>query len=409
MQNISENDFKILFNGTITSVPEFYASATHCGIKKSNKDDICVIYTPLNTVSSAVFTTNKFSAAPVEVCKEQLKHSRDIKAIIVNSGIANACTGKQGYDNAFKTIEIASKCLNVSQSNILVSSTGVIGKNLPMEKVASGIDFCSNNLKKDGGHAAAGAILTTDKYEKEIAVKIGDENSNFFIGGIAKGSGMIEPNMATMLCFVTTNVAISPELLDDLLKESVMESFNSITIDGCQSTNDMVVIQANGQSRIEIKKNSTYFLKFKKALDYVLKFLAKQIVKDGEGATKMININVRNAKTKLDAKNIGLKVANSNLFKTAIFGEDLNWGRITAAMGSSDLHFIPEKVDIYLFDVAIVKNGLEFLYDEKLVEDFMKKDEIDINIDLKYGDCHASIMTTDLSYEYVKINSKYRT
>jgi glutamate N-acetyltransferase / amino-acid N-acetyltransferase len=161
--------------------------------------------------------------------------------------------------------------------------------------------------------------------------------------------------MATMLCFVTTNVAISPELLDDLLKESVMESFNSITIDGCQSTNDMVVIQANAQSRIEIKKDSTYFLKFKKALDYVLKFLAKQIVKDGEGATKMININVKNAKTKLDAKNIGLKVANSNLFKTAMFGEDLNWGRITAAMGSSDLDFIPEKVDIYLFDVAIVK------------------------------------------------------
>ncbi len=409
MENTTDKDFEILFNGTITSVPEFYASATHCGIKRSNKDDICIIYTPLNTVTSAVFTTNKFSAAPIEACREQLKRTRNIKAIVINSGIANACTGKKGYDDSYKTLEIASNCLNITKSNILVSSTGVIGKHLPMEKITSGIDFCCSNLKKDGGHDAAGAILTTDKYEKEIAVKLDTDKGSVYIGAIAKGSGMIEPNMATMLCFVTTNASISADLLDDLLKECVMESFNSITIDGCQSTNDMVSIQANGESDIKIDKGSPYFIKFKKALYYVLKFLAREIVKDGEGATKIIHINIKNAKTKQDAKTVGLKIANSNLFKTAIFGEDLNWGRITAAMGSSDLDFVPDKVDIYLFDVAIVKNGLEFSYDDQSVEEYMKKDEIDINIDLNNGHYHASIMTTDLSYEYVKINARYRT
>ena len=406
-QNI---EFNIINNGTITSVPGFYAAACHCGIKGSGKPDMCIIYTPEDSTCSGVFTTNKFLAAPVIVTKEQLKKTRNIKAIVVNSGIANACTGELGYKNARKTIEIASQYLGVEKKNIIVSSTGVISRQLPMDKIEEGIKQCACKLSGTDGHSAAEAILTTDLVAKEIAVSIKVEGgSDIIIGGIAKGSGMIEPNMATMLSFITTNVKIPENLLDEILSDEVGMSFNSITVDGCQSTNDMVIVIANSKSSIEIKnKKDKYYKKFKNALSLVMKDLAKKIVLDGEGATKLIELKVINAKSKVDAKKLAMAVANSNLFKTAMFGQDLNWGRINAALGSVDCDFNPEKVDIYIGDILIVKDGMGIEFDRIYTEKLMKEKEIKFTVDLSYGKEEFSVMTTDLSFDYIKINALYR-
>lgn len=407
-QNI---EFNIINNGTITSVPGFYAAACHCGVKGSGKPDMCIIYTPEGSTCSGVFTTNKFLAAPVIVTKEQLKKTRNIKAIVINSGIANACTGEMGYRNARKTIEIASQYLGVEKKNIIVSSTGVIGRQLPMDKIEEGIRQCACKLSGTDGHSAAEAILTTDLVAKEIAVSIKVEGgSDIIIGGIAKGSGMIEPNMATMLSFITTNVKIPKNLLDEILSDEVGRSFNSITVDGCQSTNDMVIVIANSKSNVEIKnKKDKYYKKFKNALSLVMKDLAKKIVLDGEGATKLIELKVINAKNKVDAKKLALAVANSNLFKTAMFGQDLNWGRINAAMGSVDCDFDPEKVDIYIGDVLIVKNGMGVEFDRIYTEKLMKEKEVKFTVDLSYGKEEFSVLTTDMSFDYIKINALYHT
>jgi len=404
-------EFNIINNGTITSVPLFYAAACYCGIKSSGKSDMCIIYTPEDSTCSGVFTTNKFLAAPVIVTKEQLKKTRNIKAIVVNSGIANACTGEPGYKNARKTIEIASQYLGVEKKNIIVSSTGVIGMQLPMDKIEEGIKQCACKAGGTDGHSAAEAILTTDIVAKEIAVSIKVEGgSDIIIGGIAKGSGMIEPNMATMLSFITTNVKIPENLLDEILSDEVGRSFNSITVDGCQSTNDMVIVIANSESNVEIKnKKDKYYKKFKNALSFVLKDLARKIILDGEGATKLIELKVINAKNKIDAKKLALAVANSNLFKTAMFGQDLNWGRINAAIGSVDCDFDPEKVDIYISDVLIVKNGMGVEFDRVYTEKLMKEKEVKFTVDLSYGKEEFSVMTTDLSFDYIKINALYHT
>lgn len=418
--------FSVIDRGTITSVPDFYASSCYCGIKKSKNEDFCIIYTESDACCSGVFTTNKFIAAPVVVSKEQLENSRNIKAIVVNSGIANACTGVTGYINAKNTIDLASRYLGIDSSNILVSSTGIIGKQLPMEKIKKGIEICSKKLSPDGGNGAAKAILTTDKYEKEIAVRVGiddnkeEKSSNFniknynrkdiIIGGIAKGSGMVAPNMATMLSFISSNVKIPSTILDKLIFEGVERSFNCITIDGCQSTNDMVIIQTNSQSGIEIEsEKDKNFNKFKAALFFVLEELAKKIVEDGEGATKLIEININKAKSRIEAKKIGMKVANSMLFKTAMFGKDLNWGRINAAIGSADCYIKPDRVDIYLEEIPIVKDGIEVKFNQKYVDKLMERKNIKFTIDLNMGKEKCKIWTTDLSYEYININSLYHT
>ena len=412
--------FEIIPHGTITSVPEFYAASCHCGIRKW-KEDICIIYTPLNTCTSGVFTTNKFAAAPVLINRDQLDNNRDIKAIIINSGISNACTGDTGIMNAKKTIELAGNYLNIKKENILISSTGRIGEQLPMEKIERGIKYCSKNLNADGGHHAAKAILTIDKHAKEIAVKIKinnckdliskEDNSHkeIIIGGIAKGSVMIEPNMATTLAFISTNIGISEELLDDLLLHETNNSFNCITTDGCQSTNDMVIIQANGQSGIEIKnKGDKYFDKFKSALFFVLETLAYKVIEDSEGATKVVEINVVGAKDKIEAKEIGKKIANSILFKTAIFGEDLNWGRVAAAIGSIDNHIDQRKVDIYIGEVLLMGSGVAVDYDSDHANRLIKNKCVGFTINLNSGNGRAKVLTSDISYEYIKINSLYR-
>lgn len=403
------NGLEVVTEGTITSVDGFYAAADHCGIKESGKPDISIIYTPNPAVCSGVFTTNTFKAAPVVICKEQLKKNGNIKALVINSGIANACTGKQGYINAKKTIELAGRNLKIDKDNILVSSTGIIGKQLPMKKIEKGISKCSKKLNENGGHSVARAIMTTDTVEKEIAVKIkAAGGKEIVIGGIAKGSGMIEPNMATMLAFLTSNIRIPKALLDDLLLEGSQASFNRITVDGCQSTNDTVLILANSTGGVEIKnKNDEDYLKFKNALFYTLKGLAKKIVLDGEGATKFIEIEVINAEHSTNARKLAYKAANSNLFKTAIFGRDLNWGRIYAALGSTGYNFDPDKVDLYLGGIPIVKNGIGIKYDKEVAGKLLEAREIKFVIDLKFGGSGFSIWTSDLSFDYIKINASY--
>ncbi len=403
------NNYEILKNGTITSVPGFFTGSTSCGLKKYGKPDICIIYTPNTSVCSGVFTTNKFQAAPVIFDRQKIQENCGVKAIVVNSGIANACTGKTGIENTVKTAKIASDIMGIKENEVLVSSTGVIGKQLPMEKIENGIKKSYAALDPEGGNSAAKAILTTDLIKKEIAVKIDlGEGKEIIVGGIAKGSGMIEPNMATMLAFIGTDAKISKSLLDKALKNANLVSFNSISVDGCQSTNDSVIVMANGNSGIDMdKETEENYEKFTAGLIYLMKYLAKKIVMDGEGATKFIEISVSGASDDLQAKTSALKIANSNLFKTAIFGQDLNWGRINAALGASGCEMDPDNIDIFLGGEKIVEGGIGIDIEKKKAKKLLSKKEIQIAIDLKNGKGAWTIWTSDLSFDYIKINALY--
>ncbi len=407
----NNNFYKTLENGTITSVPGFFAGSTSCGLKNSGKHDICIIYTLETSVCSGVFTTNKFQAAPVILDRQKIQENCGIRAIVVNSGIANACTGKTGMENTVKTAKIASDIMGIKEHEVLVSSTGVIGKQLPMEKIENGIKKSYAALDPEGGSSAAEAILTTDLIKKEIAVKIDlGEGKEIIVGGIAKGSGMIEPNMATMLAFIGTDAKISKSLLDKALIDANQVSFNSISVDGCQSTNDMVIVMANGDSGIVIdEEKSDDHQKFVAGLIFVMKYLAKKIVMDGEGATKFIEIKVSGASDELQAKKSALKIANSNLFKTAIFGQDLNWGRINAALGASGCEMDPDMVDISFGGEMIVKNGIGLAIKKDKGKKLLSKKEIKIAIDLKYGKGEWTVWTSDLSFDYIKINALYHS
>ena len=403
------NNYEILKNGTITSVPGFFTGSTSCGLKKYGKPDICIIHTPNTSVCSGVFTTNKFQAAPVILDRQKIQENCGIRAIVVNSGIANACTGKTGMENTVKTAKIASDIMGIKENEVLVSSTGVIGKQLPMEKIENGIKKSYAALDPEGGSGAAEAILTTDLIKKEIAVKIDlGEGKEIIVGGIAKGSGMIEPNMATMLAFIGTDAKISKSLLDKALKNANLVSFNSISVDGCQSTNDSVIVMANGNSGIDMdKETEENYEKFTAGLIYLMKYLAKKIVMDGEGATKFIEISVSGASDDLQAKTSALKIANSNLFKTAIFGQDLNWGRINAALGASGCEMDPDNIDIFLGGEKIVEGGIGIDIEKKKAKKLLSKKEIQIAIDLKNGKGAWTIWTSDLSFDYIKINALY--
>lgn len=407
----SEKDYSDILEevegGNITSVPEFYASTCHCGIRKW-KDDLTVIYTPLDTTTSAVFTTNKFRAACVKIDKDQLRRNRNIKALVINSGISNACTGAEGYKNALETIDAASEYLDISKKNVLISSTGRIGVQLPMDKIRHGIRLCSENLSRDGGKHAARAILTIDRRPKEMAVEIKEPAHGVHIGGIAKGSVMVEPNMATTLAFLSTNIRINARLLDSLLKETVSKTFNCLTTDGCQSTNDMIAIMANGQSGIDVSADSKMLKSFKTALFYVLDSLAKKVAEDAEGATKIIEIKVVNARSTQNAKDIGKKVANSLLFKTAMYGQDLNWGRIAAAIGSDGSDVDQHKVDLYFGDELIMQKGMAYDFDLDKTSHMMRESFLSFKIDMNSGKQSARILTNDITYDYIKINAEYK-
>ena len=402
------NEIKILENGTITSVPGILTSSCHCGIRKS-KDDFSIISVPGDTSCSGVFTTNKFAAAPVIVSKQQLSKNRNINAIIVNSGIANACTGMLGIENAKQTVKLAAKYLKIREENILVSSTGRIGRQLPLDKIEKGMDYCSRHLSLEGGHNTAKAILTIDKNPKEYALLFEFDGRGVFLGGIAKGSVMVEPNMATTLSFMATNAKILPELLDELLFECVDSTFNCISTDGCQSTNDMALIIANGVSAVEITKdNVDLYTVFKQALLMLLENLSMKVVEDGEGATKVIEINVTGATDKNEARAIGKKIANSILFKSAMYGEDINWGRIAAAIGSIDNNIDNSKIDISCSDIFVMKAGMSVDFDEGHANSLLKERYISFNICLNCGQQSARILTNDITYDYIKLNAFYK-
>ncbi|MBS3899112.1 MAG: bifunctional glutamate N-acetyltransferase/amino-acid acetyltransferase ArgJ [Dethiobacter sp.] len=395
-------------DGGITAAQGFKAAGIHCGIKK-NKKDLALIYSELPAHAAGVYTKNRFAAAPVIVSREHLA-SGGARAIIINSGNANACTGQQGLDDARRMAEITARILGLSAAEVVVASTGVIGEYLPMETVSAGIEQIVGGLSKQGGADAAEAIMTTDLAEKVTAYSLEIGGMKVTVGGIAKGSGMIHPNMATMLGFITTDCAIAPALLQKALQYTVDRSYNLITVDGDTSTNDMVVILANGMAENPLitSENDDYH-RFLAVLQRVNTELSQKIVRDGEGATKFLEVTINHAASFVDAKKLAMGILNSSLVKTAFFGEDANWGRIVSAMGQSDVDFRPELVNIWLGDLQVTKDGQGLRFDENHAKEILQQKDIKITVDLGMGGETVTAWGTDLSYDYVTINASYRS
>ena len=391
--------------GTITTPLDFFASGIETGVKEEGLD-MALIYSIVSSEAAAVFTTNQAQAAPVKISRGHIEDGY-AQAILVNSGNANACTGERGYNDAQKMIEIASNKLGLAPENIILCSTGIIGEFLPMDKIKPGIEKAVLNLKENGGSEAAEAIMTTDKYQKELAVKVDIGGEEITVGGIAKGSGMIEPNMATMLSFLTTDARIDNQLLQEALATAVDKTFNRITVDGDQSTNDTVAILANGAAENEaITEKDDSYHRFVEGLTYICKELAHLIVKDGEGATKFVTVAVEGVNSEQDGVQIAKKIANSNLVKTAIFGEDPNWGRIASAAGSVGVEFDLDKLEIRINGQDIFGPAQQVY---KCPDDLLEEADIKIEVDLNSGEESAEVWTCDLSYKYIEINAEYHT
>ncbi len=397
-------------NAGICAPLGFSSAGISADIKDNGSDqpDFGVLTSMAPCEAAGVFTKNRVKAAPLIFAMDKLEKGTKINGILVNSGNANACTGKKGLENCRLLTEEAEKILGVDSGTILISSTGVIGEQLPVTKMKVAMrNFPDILAGYDDDFAKA--ILTTDTCIKRLALLVETEAGAYVIGGVAKGSGMIAPDMATMLSFITTDAMISKNNLQACLKKSVEKSFNSITVDGDMSTNDSVFIFANGMSGININ-NEKYLEQFQQSLDYLCLELAKMIVMDGEGATKFVEINIKGALNKDEAKRCGMKIANSPLVKTMFFGEDPNWGRLLACIGASFVEMKEDKVEIYFDTLKYVENGL--LIDKTLEEEaarIMQKKSFAITINLNIGKAAHTVYTSDLSYDYVKINADYRT
>ncbi|HTP05530.1 MAG TPA: bifunctional glutamate N-acetyltransferase/amino-acid acetyltransferase ArgJ [Nitrospirota bacterium] len=391
------------------SVPGFKAWGIHCGIKKNEKKDLAIIYSDRDAVVAGVFTKNRVKAACVHLNTSKVKSGKG-RAIIANSGCANACTGKRGLADARATAEIAAGELGVRPDAVYVASTGVIGEFLPMPKVATGIATAVGLLSSTGWEQAAEAIMTTDIYPKLSIVQEEIGGKTVTIAGVAKGSGMIHPNLATMLCFIVTDANISSSMLKKALLTSTERSFNNITVDGDTSTNDMILCMANGAAGNRRPATGSKDLrKFQACLDSVTLSLAKRVVRDGEGATKFVELVVRGAKSPVEAKRAAMAIAKSSLVKAALFGEDANWGRIMAALGNSGVEMDEARTDIYIGKSKLVEKGLgQGKAADRDAALALKQREIQIIIDLHKGKASSTIWTCDLSYEYVKINASYR-
>lgn len=407
--------FSVVKNGGITSPAGFMASGICAGLKKSGKTDMALILSETPAKASAAFTTCLFAAAPVVLGRETLKKTSHVSAVIINSGNANACTGKQGLKNARRMAELTAENLEIKPSSVLVSSTGRIGVQMPMGKIEAGIKKACSTLSANGGHASALAIMTTDTCPKETAVSFEVSGKKVTIGGMTKGSGMIAPGMqtvphATMLAYVTTDAVIDAKLLNQCLAEGTDSSFNKITVDGDMITNDTLIILANGKAgNREIKSGSKDAVIFKEALFHVLENLAKAIVLDGEGVTKFVTVKVLNAPSVKDANLCAKSIANSLLCKTAWFGGDPNWGRVMAAAGYSGASFNPEKVCLSYDKTPVVKNGQDAGTPEEVLAKVVQNKSFTITLDLKSGKKSTEVWTGDISYEYVKINADYHT
>lgn len=394
----------------ITSPKGFKASGVKAGIKKSGREDMAIIYSTVPAAAAAVFTTNTMAAAPVIISRETVKKGK-ASAIVVNAGCANACTGEQGMKDARAMAAITAETLGIPVEEVLVASTGIIGVTLPMDKVEAGIKKAAAELSADNHKSPQQAIMTTDTFPKAVAVEFDLGGVPVRIAGIAKGSGMIHPNMATMLCFITTDAAIEPALLDKALREATNLSFNMISVDGDTSTNDMLSVMANGMAGNALIDDATspLYNNFALALREVCVCLAKQVARDGEGATKFLEIHVTGAESFADAKLAAMTIAKSPLVKTAFFGQDPNWGRILCAAGYSEAKLNPEKISLTIGDIPVVVNGLGVNAEESALRKVMAQHDIVVTVDLAVGNADATVWTCDFSYEYVKINGEYRT
>ncbi|MBU0567301.1 bifunctional glutamate N-acetyltransferase/amino-acid acetyltransferase ArgJ [bacterium] len=394
--------------GGITAPKGFKACGVSCGIKEEGLD-LALIYSDVAAAAAAVFTANKVKAAPVLISQQHISDGR-IQAIVANSGIANCCTGEQGLKDAALMAEWMANKLNIPKESVLVASTGKIGQMLPMEKAEEGIRKAVGGLSRSGGEDAARAIMTTDTRPKEAALEMELFGRKVTLGGMAKGSGMIHPSMATMLAFITTDALISPLLLKKALLSSVERSFNMITVDGDMSTNDMTAILANGLAvEEEITFPGREFDLFQEALDELTISLARQMPADGEGATRLLEIRVKGAPGQAAAKQFARAVAKSSLVKAAFYGADPNWGRIMAALGQTGQEIDPGKVDIYFEDQLMAKGGCPVSFDPIKIGTIMKQKEIKVEINLNLGQAKATAWGCDLSPEYVRINAHYRT
>ena len=400
--------FTFVENGSVTSVQGIKATGIHSGLKRKRKD-LALIVSDEPCSVAGTFTLNKVQAAPLLVSKELINNGGKVKAILVNSGNANACTGDRGYSDALESQKYCANKLGVQQNEVVISSTGVIGEYMPMHILKTGIETIVNQLTDDGGIKAAKAIMTTDLVEKTFAVKVQLSSGEITIGGIAKGSGMIMPNMATMLSFITTDAEIETTLLKKLLLKSVQNSFNKISVDGDTSTNDMVILLANGMSKIAIAENSSDEKSFFEALQAISIEMAKMIVVDGEGATKLITVAITGCNNDDDANTIAQTISNSPLVKTAIYGNDANWGRIISAAGRSGVNFDPSKAEIKFDDMIILGKDYQHDFDEEEATIVLSKDEITISVNLNAGTGNSTWWTCDFSEKYIEINASYRS
>lgn len=390
-------------NGTITSPRGFTAGAAEAGIKYAGRLDLGMLFSRKPCIAAAVFTSNKVKAAPIVVSMKHIAGG-NARAVVVNSGYANACTGEKGLKDAWETAALTATKHGIPADQVLVASTGVIGGFMPMDRIKKGI--AKIELSPDGGHKLARAIMTTDTLPKEIALKVADSTGEYIIAGTAKGAGMIHPDMATLLSFLTTDARVEADFLKKALKKAVDDSFNMITVDGDTSTNDMVSIMANGASgNAEI--NSKNGRTFQEALNRACRFLACSIARDGEGATRMIEIQVEGAKSKSEARKIARTIAGSPLVKSAMHGNDPNWGRIAAAVGRSGASMTEENLDISLQGNSVMSKGCPLAFDKKALSGQLKTDSVQIKVNLNTGRGQATAWGCDLSQEYVTINSDY--
>ena len=405
-----------IIEGGVTAAKGFQAAAASAGIKYEGRTDMALIYSEKPCKAAGTFTTNVVKAAPVKWDRAIVEEKKRPQAVIVNSGIANACTGKEGMHYCKETAKEAAKALGVEADTVLVGSTGVIGMQLPMDRIKAGIGMLAGSKSADleSGTDAAKAIMTTDTEKKEAAATFEIGGVTVTIGGMAKGSGMIHPNMCTMLSFITTDAAISGKALRKALKEDVQDTYNMISVDGDTSTNDTVLLLANGRAKNpKIKYGTPEYETFKEALHYVNETLAKKMAGDGEGATALLEAKVVGAKTKEQAKVLAKSIVCSNLVKTAIAGHDANWGRILCAMGYSGAKFDPEKVDLVFESEAgkltIIENGTAAEYSEEKATEILSKPEVRVIADIKEGEEEATAWGCDLTHEYISINADYRS
>lgn len=402
--------------GGVTAAKGFKAASTAAAIKYKDRRDMAMLYSEVPCKAAGTFTRNVVKAAPVKWDQKVVYESKTAQAVVVNAGIANACTGEEGMEYCEVTAKKAGELLGIPKEQVLVASTGVIGKQLPIDRICAGIGEMARNLTEgyESGHAAAQAIMTTDTHEKEVAVEIEIGGKTVTIGGMCKGSGMIHPDMCTMLSFVTTDAAISYDLLLEALQADVEDTYNMISVDGDTSTNDTCLLLANGMAEnTPITGKDEDYAAFCAALNFVNETLAKQMAGDGEGATALFEVKVVGAKTKEQAKILSKSVITSSLTKAAIYGHDANWGRILCAMGYSGVQFDPEKVDLFFESAAgqiqIMKDGIAVDYSEDEATRILSEQEVRAIADVKMGSAEATAWGCDLTYDYVKINADYRS